>query len=450
MNRCLSISPLDGRYFDKVKELNHIVSEFGLVKYRVKVEIEWLKLLFATPEIGLPILTKDEITFLDKIADNFDIVACERIKKLETTTNHDVKAVEYYIKEQIASNPKINQYREYVHFACTSEDINNLSYALMLKDARGKILLPQLEILSNKLADLANEYRDVSIMCRTHGQPATPSTMGKEIYNVVYRLTRQLKQLKAQDVLGKINGAVGNYNAHVVAYPNIQWNELAVELVENRLGLTFNPFTTQIEPHDYVAELFDNLRRINTILIDLSRDMWSYISINYFKQRVNAHETGSSTMPHKVNPIDFENAEGNFGLANALATHFSEKLPISRLQRDLTDSTVQRNFGVAIGYSILAYNSLLKGLNKLEINITAINADLDNNWELLAEPIQTVMRKCGVVNAYEKLKDLTRGKKVDGVMMKEFINSLDLPEDEKNKLLQLTPHNYLGLAKVLF
>ena len=450
MNRCLSISPLDGRYFDKVKELNQIVSEFGLVKYRVKVEIEWFKLLFVTPEIGLPILTKDEIIFLDNIADKFDIVACERIKELESTTNHDVKAVEYYIKEQIAFNPKINQYREYVHFACTSEDINNLSYALMLKDARGKILLPQLEILSNKLSDLANEYRDISIMCRTHGQPATPSTMGKEIYNVVYRLNRQLKQFKAQEFLGKINGAVGNYNAHVVAYPTVKWNELAVELVEHRLGLTFNPFTTQIEPHDYVAELFDNLRRINTILLDLSRDMWSYISINYFKQRVNAHETGSSTMPHKVNPIDFENAEGNLGLANALATHFSEKLPISRMQRDLTDSTVQRNFGVAIGYSVLAYNSLLKGLNKLEINIPAINADLDNNWELLAEPIQTVMRKCGVANAYEKLKELTRGKKVNGVMMQEFINSLDLPEDEKNKLLQLTPHNYLGLAKVLF
>ena len=449
-NLCLAISPLDGRYFDKVKELNQISSEFGLIKYRVKVEIEWLKLLFSIKEIGLPTLEVTEIKFLDDIANNFDVIACERVKSFEAITNHDVKAVEYYIKEQIVTNVKLNQYREYVHFACTSEDVNNLSYALMLKNMRDLVIVPQLCLLEDKLTQLAQQYKDLTIMCRTHGQPATPSTMGKELHNVVYRIQRQIKQLNSQEILGKINGAVGNYNAHMVAYPDVDWHIVAKNFIEHNLGLTFNPYTTQIEPHDYVAEFFDNLRRINTILIDLSRDMWSYISVSYFKQRVNANETGSSTMPHKVNPIDFENAEGNLGLANALATHFSEKLPISRLQRDLTDSTVQRNFGVAVGYSILAYKSLLKGLDKLEINQTAINFDLDNNWELLAEPIQTVMRKCGVDNAYEKLKDLTRGKKVDGIAIKEFISGLDLPEMEKNKLLELTPYNYVGLAKRLF
>ena len=450
MDRVMNISPLDGRYSDKVSQLNEIVSEFGLVKYRVKVEIEWFKLLFETSGFGLPKLSRDEVNILDSISNNFDIAACNRIKAIEKTTNHDVKAVEYYIKEQIASNTILNQYREFIHFACTSEDINNLSYALMLKDIKDKVLDVELEKLSTKLLDLANEYKNIPLMSRTHGQSATPTTVGKELYNVYYRLARQLKQLNNQEILGKINGAVGNYNAHLVSYPNIDWEIVAKVMVEQKLGLTFNPFTTQIEPHDYVAEIMQNLSRINTILIDLARDIWGYIAYNYFKQKVIAGEVGSSTMPHKVNPIDFENSEGNLGLANAIATHLAEKLPISRFQRDLTDSTVQRNIGVVIGYSVLAYSSLLKGLNKLELNQAAISHDLNQNWELLAEPIQTVMRKCGIPNAYEKLKDLTRGKKIDEARVREFILELDLPEADKNQLLQLTPHNYIGLADRLF
>ena len=450
MDRVMNISPLDGRYSDKVSQLNEIVSEFGLVKYRVKVEIEWFKLLFETSGFGLPKLSRDEVNILDSISNNFDIAACNRIKAIEKTTNHDVKAVEYYIKEQIASNTILNQYREFIHFACTSEDINNLSYALMLKDIKDKVLDVELEKLSTKLLDLANEYKNIPLMSRTHGQSATPTTVGKELYNVYYRLARQLKQLNNQEILGKINGAVGNYNAHLVSYPNIDWENVAKVMVEQKLGLTFNPFTTQIEPHDYVAEIMQNLSRINTILIDLARDIWGYIAYNYFKQKVVAGEVGSSTMPHKVNPIDFENSEGNLGLANAIATHLAEKLPISRFQRDLTDSTVQRNIGVVIGYSVLAYSSLLKGLNKLELNQAAISHDLNQNWELLAEPIQTVMRKCGIPNAYEKLKDLTRGKKIDEARVREFILELDLPEADKNQLLQLTPHNYIGLADRLF
>ena len=446
----LAISPLDGRYADKVNSLASIVSEFGLIKYRVKVEIEWFKFLFSKPEFNLPKLSVADVVVLDKIVSEFSIADAERVKAIEATTNHDVKAVEYLIKEKIAHNSILNQQREFIHFACTSEDINNTSYALMLKEIKEQVLLPELNKLTSLLASLSNDYRDVAMMCRTHGQPATPSTMGKEFYNVVYRLQRQLKQLTAQEILAKINGAVGNYNAHLVAYPNVAWDKLAQEFIENSLGLTFNPFTTQIEPHDYQAEIYDNLRRINTILIDLSRDIWAYIGINYFKQKVKAGEVGSSTMPHKVNPIDFENAEGNLGLANALLTHLSEKLPISRWQRDLTDSTVQRNIGVAVGYMVLGLSSLSKGLGKLEINPSAIAADLDNNWELLAEPIQTVMRKCGMENAYEKLKDLTRGKKVDAAGIQLFVAGLDLPEVEKVKLAALTPHNYIGLAGKLF
>ena len=450
MDKVMNISPLDGRYSDKVSGLNEIVSEFGLVKYRVKVEIEWFKLLFETNGFGLPPLSNEEIIVLDNITNNFDITECNRIKSIEKITNHDVKAVEYYIKEQIATNQKLNSYREFVHFACTSEDINNLSYALMLKDVKDKVLDNELAKLSTKLLFLANEYKAISLMSRTHGQSATPTTVGKEFYNVYYRIERQLKQLKNQEILGKINGAVGNYNAHVVSYPSVDWHGLAKIMVEQKLGLTFNPFTTQIEPHDYVAEFMQNLSRINTIFIDLARDIWGYIAYNYFKQKVVAGEVGSSTMPHKVNPIDFENSEGNLGLANAIALHLSEKLPISRFQRDLTDSTVQRNIGVVIGYSVLAYNSLLKGLNKLELNQVAIINDLNQNWELLAEPIQTVMRKCGIPDAYEKLKDLTRGKKIDEVRVREFILGLDLPEVDKNRLLKLTPHNYIGLADKLF
>ena len=446
----LAISPLDGRYADKVSSLAPIVSEFGLIKYRVAVEIEWFKFLFSKAEFGLPQLAPSDITLLDEIVSEFSVDDAKRVKTIEATTNHDVKAVEYLIKEKIAGNQLLNQQREFIHFACTSEDINNTSYALMLKELKEQVLLPELTKLTTQLSSLSNDYRDIAMMCRTHGQPATPSTMGKEFYNVVYRLQRQLKQLSAQEILAKINGAVGNYNAHLVAYPNVAWDQLAQEFIETKLGLSFNLFTTQIEPHDYQAEIYDNLRRINTILIDLSRDVWAYIGINYFKQKVKAGEVGSSTMPHKVNPIDFENAEGNLGLANALLTHLAEKLPISRWQRDLTDSTVQRNIGVAIGYMLLGLSSLSKGLGKLEINPSVIAADLDNNWELLAEPIQTVMRKCGMENAYEKLKDLTRGKKVDAAGIQLFVAGLDLPEAEKAKLAALTPHNYIGLADKLF
>lgn len=450
MSNIFAISPLDGRYADKVKGLNETVSEFGLIKYRVMVEIEWFKFLFSKPEFGLPTLEAKDVELLDTIVNDFNEIGALRVKEIEATTNHDVKAVEYYIKEKIAHNSALDKYREFIHFACTSEDINNTSYGLMLKDVKNVVILPELNKLQQRLTELANQYRDVSIMCRTHGQPATPSTMGKELYNVVYRLERQIKQLEKQEILAKINGAVGNYNAHLVAYPLLQWDALAKEFIELRLGLHFNPYTTQIEPHDYQAEIYDNLRRINTILIDLSRDMWSYISINYFKQKVKAGEVGSSTMPHKVNPIDFENAEGNFGLANSVLGHLSEKLPISRWQRDLTDSTVQRNIGVGIGYTLLGLSSLLKGLGKVEINLDAINHDLDNNWELLAEPIQTVMRKCNVANAYEQLKELTRGKKVNAEGIKEFVAGLDLPDSEKTKLASLTPHNYIGLANKLY
>lgn len=450
MESILAISPLDGRYASKVTALSPIVSEFGLTKFRVKVEIEWLKFLFNHAEFGLTKLTDNDVAVLDGIVNKFSIDDATQIKTIEATTNHDVKAVEYFIKDKIAHNSTLHANREMVHFACTSEDINNTSYALMLKETLQTVILPELTGLHAALVHLANEYRDVSMMCRTHGQPATPSTIGKEFYNVAYRLERQIKQLQRQEFLAKINGAVGNYNAHLVAYPNLQWDKLARGFIENSLGLTFNPYTTQIEPHDYQAEIYDNLRRVNMILIDLSRDVWGYISLNYFKQKVKAGEVGSSTMPHKVNPIDFENAEGNFGLSNAVLGHLSEKLPISRWQRDLTDSTVQRNIGVGIGYMLLALSSLNKGLGKLEINPTIIAAELDNNWELLAEPIQTVMRKCNVENAYEKLKDLTRGKKVDAAGIKAFVLGLDLPEEEKLKLSQLTPENYIGLANKLY
>lgn len=446
MNNIFAISPLDGRYLDKVNELTLIASEYGLVKYRVKVEIEWFKLLFTSRQFKLTELNAAEIKILDEIASNFDEKACNRIKAIEKTTNHDVKAVEYYIKEQIASYQNLHNKREFIHFAATSEDINNLSYGLMLKAIKNDILLKNLEIITARIYELVVQYKDVAMMSRTHGQSATPSTVGKEFYNVYYRLQRQIEQLKNQEILGKFNGAVGNYNAHMVTYPDVNWPEIARILVEDKLGLTFNPVTTQIEPHDYVAEYMDILRRINTILLDFNRDLWSYIAFGYFKQKVVAGEIGSSTMPHKVNPIDFENSEGNLGLANSIATHLAEKLPVSRFQRDLTDSTVQRNIGIVAGYSLLAYKSLLKGLSKLEINEAQISNDLDNNWELLAEPIQTVMRKLGIENAYEKLKELTRGKKVDRLSVQQFIQSLNIPQVEKNKLLELTPHTYTGLA----
>ena len=450
MEQILAISPLDGRYAGELGNLAAVVSEFGLMKYRVKVEIEWLKLLFATPQMGLPTLGHDELKLLDAIVDKFDINQCKQIKEIESLTKHDVKAVEYYIKEQIAHNEILHENREFVHFAATSEDINNLSYGLMIKDLRDCILPEVLDKVINTINELAVRYRDMPLMSRTHGQPATPTTVGKELYNVVYRLQRQLRQLRHQEILGKFNGAVGNYNAHVAAYPQINWPEVALWLVEERLGLTFNPFTTQIEPHDYLAEFFDNVRRINTILIDFTRDIWGYISLDYFKQKMIVGEVGSSTMPHKVNPINFENSEGNLGVANALAVHLSEKLPISRYQRDLSDSTVLRNIGVVIAHSVLAYQSLLKGLDKLEINQAAMNMDLDNHWELLAEPIQTVMRKAKIYDAYEQLKQFTRGKKIHGVEVRAFIENLDLPLDDKDLLLSLTPDTYTGLASKLY
>lgn len=449
MSHLFAISPLDGRYASRVTKLTPIVSEFGLTRLRVKVEIEWLKFLFTHAEFGLPVLEESDLALLNSIIDNFSASDAEQIKQIEATTNHDVKAVEYFIKEKIATNPTLHHNREMVHFACTSEDINNTSYALMLKEVLHDVIIPELKSLLNGLRSLASEYKDVAMMCRTHGQPATPSTMGKEIFNVVARLERQVNLLAQQEFLAKMNGAVGNYSAHVAAYPDLAWDKLAQEFIEQSLGLTFNPYTTQIEPHDYQAEIYDALRRVNVILIDLCRDMWGYISLNYFKQKVKAGEVGSSTMPHKVNPIDFENAEGNFGLANALLGHLAEKLPISRWQRDLTDSTVQRNIGVSVGYMLLALSSLIKGLGKLEINPSVIATDLDNNWELLAEPIQTVMRKYNVANAYEKLKDLTRGKKVDAQILKDFVATLDLPDAEKERLSNLTPDSYLGLAKQL-
>ena len=450
MSGILAISPLDGRYRAKVSSLIPHVSEFALIKYRLEIEVAWFKFLFSKSELGLPELAAADLALLDGIVSNFDEAAALRVKALEAVTNHDVKAVEYYLKEQIRASPRLNHYREFIHFACTSEDINNCSYGLMLKALKEQILLPELNQLTSQLSGLAHEYREIALMCRTHGQPATPSTMGKEFYNVVYRVARQIKQLQLQEILAKMNGAVGNYNAHLVAYPEIAWEDLAREFIEDKLGLTFNPFTTQIEPHDYQAEIYDNLRRINVILIDLARDIWAYISCGYFKQKVRAGEIGSSTMPHKVNPIDFENAEGNLGLANSLFGHLAEKLPISRMQRDLTDSTVQRNIGVAVGYMLLGLSSLATGLAKLEINPSIMALELDNNWELLAEPIQTVMRKCGVENAYEQLKDLTRGNKITAPDIQAFVAALTLPEAEKQKLLSLTPHNYIGLAARLF
>jgi len=444
-----NISPLDGRYAGKLSSLNTLVSEFGLIKNRIYVEVEWFKLLFTLPELGLAKLSANEVQLLDDIVTNFDETAAAEVKHIEATANHDVKAVEYYLKDKIRHNPLLHKYSEFIHFACTSEDINNLSYGLMLKQLRQDVLLVELQAIQDKLKQLAFAHKDVAMMCRTHGQPASPSTMGKELYNVYYRLERQLAQLAKQQILGKINGAVGNYNAHVVSFPQVNWPQVAQHFVESVLGLTFNPLTTQIEPHDYMAEYFDCMRRINTILIDLARDLWGYISINYFKQKVVAGEVGSSTMPHKVNPIDFENSEGNLGMANALLTHLSEKLPISRFQRDLTDSTVQRNIGVALAYGVLAYNSLLKGLNKLELNQDIIKHDLAQNCELLAEPIQMVMRKHNVAGAYEQLKALTRGKKLSLAELHEFIQQLAIPTEDKARLLALTPDNYIGLASSL-
>ena len=441
-----AVSPIDGRYGDKVSALRTIFSEFGLLKFRVQVEVRWLQKLAATAQIKeVPSFDADAIAYLDEIVANFSENDAMRIKEIERTTNHDVKAVEYFLKEKVAHIPALHAVSEFIHFACTSEDINNLSHALMLKTAREDVLLPQWRQIIDKVKAMAHEYRELPLLSRTHGQPATPSTIGKEFANVAYRLERQYRQLEQVEILGKINGAVGNYNAHIAAYPEVNWHEFSETFVTS-LGIKWNPFTTQIEPHDYIAELFDCVARFNTIVLDFDRDIWGYVALNHFKQKTIAGEIGSSTMPHKVNPIDFENSEGNLGLSNAVLGHLASKLPISRWQRDLTDSTVLRNLGVGLGYALIAYQSTMKGLNKLEVNEQHLLDELDQNWEVLAEPIQTVMRRYGIEKPYEKLKELTRGKRVTAEGMKQFIDGLALPESEKERLKAMTPANYIGYA----
>ncbi len=450
MTKLTALSPLDGRYHGKVDALRNYFSEFGLIRFRVHIEIEWLKALAAQqdiPEVG-PFSTQT-IAQLDELSANFTANDAEQIKIIERTTNHDVKAIEYWLREQLSGNPETAKVLEFIHFACTSEDINNLSHALMLKNGRDAVMLPTLQQVTTRLTHLAHQLADLPMLCRTHGQTATPSTLGKEMANVVYRLQRAEQRLAAVEIMGKINGAVGNYNAHLAAYPDVDWEGFAKNFVTSQ-GITFNPYTIQIEPHDYMAELFDAFARINTILIDLNRDIWGYISLGYFKQKVIKGEVGSSTMPHKVNPIDFENSEGNLGLANALLRHLSEKLPISRWQRDLTDSTVLRNMGVALGYSLLAYESCLKGLNKLEVNAQRVTDDLNSSWEVMAEPIQTVMRRYNIENAYDKLKELTRGQSgINRDSLQAFIATLAIPDAEKQRLLQLSPGTYIGKATEL-
>ncbi len=445
-----ALSPLDGRYGGKIASLRPLFSEFGLMKHRVRVEIEWLKALAAEPAIAeVPAFSAATIGELDALAAGFSEADAQEVKDIEAVTNHDVKAIEYFLKKRLANNAEVMKVSEFIHFACTSEDINNLSHALMLKGGRDGVLLPALDKVIAKLTELAHQLADQPMLAHTHGQPASPTTLGKELANVVYRLRRGRSRIAAVAMLGKINGAVGNYNAHLSAYPDFDWEAFAKKFVES-LGLEFNPYTIQIEPHDYMAELFDAVARVDTVLIDLNRDLWGYISLGYFKQKVKAGEVGSSTMPHKVNPIDFENSEGNLGLADALLRHLSEKLPISRWQRDLTDSTVLRNMGVGFGYALLGYESCLRGLNKLEANPQRLDADLEANWEVLAEPIQTVMRRYGVPNPYEQLKELTRGKSgITRETLAAFIQNLAIPEAEKQRLLALTPQGYTGLGATL-
>jgi adenylosuccinate lyase len=444
-----AVNPVDGRYARHTAALQPHFSEQGLMQARVRVEVAWLKALAAEPKIPeVPALDDSAKAFLDGIATGFSTPDAERVKAIEATTNHDVKAIEYYIKERMREYPALSAQIEFVHFACTSEDINNLAYALMVREARDGVLLPAIDAMMAPLKGLARALAAQPLLARTHGQPASPTTLGKEMANVVARLQRQIGQLAALPALGKINGAVGNYNAHVVAYPEVDWPVLGARMIES-LGLQPNPYTTQIEPHDFLAELFHCLIRVNTILIDASRDIWGYISAGYFRQRVVAGEVGSSTMPHKVNPIDFENAEGNLGLANALFEHLAAKLPVSRFQRDLTDSTVLRNVGVAFAWSLIAYRSFQRGLGKLEADPVRMQADLDANWEVLAEAIQTVMRRHGVESPYEKLKELTRGQRVSGETMLRFIDGLEIPAEARERLRALTPAAYTGLAREL-
>ena len=441
-----ALSPADGRYADKVNSLRDIFSEYGLIRYRVLVEVRWLQRLADEPdiaELGPPSSVMKDV--LNNIVDDFSLDDAERVKTIEATTNHDVKAVEYFIREKLGDGPETQSLKDFLHFSCTSEDINNLSYALMLRSARSDVLSVQMRELRNKLKALARDHADLPMLSRTHGQTASPTTLGKEFANVVARLNRIEKQFADIEILGKFNGAVGNYNAHVIAYPDADWKAISHRFIES-LGLTPNPYTTQIEPHDWTAEYCHALVRYNTVLIDFARDVWGYISLGYFKQRVAKDEVGSSTMPHKVNPIDFENAEGNLGMANALLSHFAEKLPISRWQRDLTDSTVQRNLGVAAGYLLIAIQSLRKGVGKLQVNEDAIRADVSQAWEVLAEAVQTVMRRYGIPNPYEKLKALTRGQAVTREILLEFVQTLDIPDAEKERLMKLTPETYIGLA----
>ena len=442
-----AVSPVDGRYAGKTQALRPIFSEYGLIRFRVMVEVRWLQRLAAHPEITeVPAFSAEANAILNTLAEDFSITHAERVKEIERTTNHDVKAVEYLLKEQAAKLPELDKVSEFIHFACTSEDINNLSHALMLREGRDNVMLPLMRQIAESIRELAIRFADVPMLSRTHGQPASPTSLGKELANVVYRLERQITQIAAVQLLGKINGAVGNYNAHISAYPAIDWEANARAFIEDELGLGFNPYTTQIEPHDYIAELFDAIARFNTILIDFDRDIWGYISLGYFKQRTIAGEIGSSTMPHKVNPIDFENSEGNLGIANALFQHLASKLPISRWQRDLTDSTVLRNLGVGFAHSVIAYEASLKGISKLELNEQKIAADLDACWEVLAEPIQTVMRRYDIENPYEKLKELTRGKGISPEVLQTFIDGLDMPAEAKAELKKLTPANYIGNA----
>jgi len=444
-----ALSPLDGRYAGKTDKLRPILSEAGFMHHRVKVEISWLQALSLAGFAEIKPFSPAATALLDKLANEFSEQDAARIKEIEAVTNHDVKAVEYWLKEQVKDVPELVAASEFIHFACTSEDINNTSHGMMLKAARDNVMLPSLRAVTEKLKDIALANAELPMLSRTHGQTASPTTLGKEMANVVARLQRAIKRIEQVEILGKMNGAVGNYNAHLSAYPSFDWPAFSKNVIEQRLGLTFNPYTIQIEPHDYMAELFDAFARANTILLDLNRDIWSYVSLGYFKQKLKAGEIGSSTMPHKVNPIDFENSEGNLGLANAVLKHLSEKLPVSRMQRDLTDSTVLRNIGVGLGYALLAYDSCLRGLNKLEVNPARLEADLDANWEVLAEPVQTVMRRYGIENPYEQLKELTRGKGISKEALRDFINGLTIPQEAKDLLLAMTPANYTGIAAQL-
>jgi len=446
LSELTAISPIDGRYGARLSNLKEIFSEYGLIKNRVKVEVSWLRMLANHPGIPeVPALSSEAETHLMQLVDQFSFAMAQQVKIIESTTNHDVKAVEYLIKSHFESNDELNAISEFVHFACTSEDINNLAYALMLKDARAQIIVPEMQTLVDKIAGMATEMAEIPMMSRTHGQPASPTTAGKEFANVAYRLQRQIKQLMNVQIMGKINGATGNYNAHLAAYPAINWYELTEQFVQS-LGLAWNPYTIQIEPHDYIAEYFHVMQRFNTILIDFDRDIWSYISIGFFKQKTVAGEIGSSTMPHKVNPIDFENSEGNLGMANAIFDHLGQKLPISRWQRDLTDSTVLRNLGVGIAHTFISLQATLKGLNKLEVNAQTMADDLDRNWEVLAEAIQTVMRRYGIEKPYEKLKALTRRRRVNQQIMQDFVDTLQLPQEAKQNLKAMTPASYIGNA----